>query len=283
MILFDPALLDLDAYLDRIGFDGSASPELATLEAIAYRHPAAIPFENLNPLAGRPVPLDTESLQQKLVREGRGGWCFEHNLLLGTALAAVGFRVEGLAARVLWNGPAGVETPRSHMVLLVDLDGHPYVVDAGFGGLTLTGPMRLEAGIAQQTPHERFRLVAAGDDFVAEAELGGVWKPLYRFDLQRQTRADYQVTSWYLSNHPQSQFVNSLMAARVQPDRRYGLRNTDLAIHHRDGFTERRVLTTAAQIRTALEQLFGIRVPAGAELDAVFARVAATAPPPAAT
>jgi len=88
MSLFDPSSLDLDAYLNRIGFDGRVSPDLPTLQAIALRHPAAIPFENLNPLAGRPVPLDSASLQQKMLRDGRGGWCFEHNLLFGSALAA---------------------------------------------------------------------------------------------------------------------------------------------------------------------------------------------------
>lgn len=275
MTLFDPSSFDLTAYFTRIGFEGHASPDLQTLEAIALRHPAAIPFENLNPLLGRPVPLDIGSLQRKLVDEGRGGWCFEHNLLLGTALAAVGFHVEGLAARVHWNVPAGAVMPRSHMVLHVDLDGDPYIVDAGFGGLTLTGPLRLEATVEQQTPHERVRLLAAGDSFVAEAEIAGQWRALYRFDLQRQALADYQVTNWYLSNHPQSHFVTGLMAARVQPDRRYGLRNTELSIHHRDGFTERRTLATAVEIRTTLAQLFGIRVPAGEDVDAAFARIVA--------
>ena len=118
MTLFEPSALDLGAYLARIGFDGHASPDLPTLQSIALRHPTAIPFENLNPLLGRPVPLDIGSLQRKLVEERRGGWCFEHNLLLGTALAAIGFHVEGLAARVHWNVAAGAVRPRSHMVLL---------------------------------------------------------------------------------------------------------------------------------------------------------------------
>ena len=283
MSLFDPSSLDLDAYLDRIGYDGHVAPDLATLQAIALLHPAAIPFENLDPLAGRPVPLDLASLQQKMLRDGRGGWCFEHNLLFGSALAAIGFRVEGLAARVRWNAPHGIVTPRSHMVLHVDLDDGPHIVDAGFGGLTLTGPLRLEAAVEQPTPHERFRLMPDGDGFIAEAEVGDEWRPLYRFDLQRQALADYQVTNWYLSNHPQSHFVTGLMAARAQPDRRYGLRNTDLSIHHRDGFTERRTLTTGREIRTTLEELFGIRVPAGEDLDAAFARVAAAGVPHAAT
>ncbi len=73
--------LDLDAYLDRIKYGGPRTPTLETLQRIHALHPAAIPFENLNPLLGWPVALDVETLQAKLVSAGRGGWCFEHNTL----------------------------------------------------------------------------------------------------------------------------------------------------------------------------------------------------------
>lgn len=96
------------------------------------RHAEAIPFENLNPLLRWPVRLDAPSLQRKMVRAGRGGYCFEQNLLLSHALTALGFRVTGLAARMLWNVPEGVVTPRGHMLLCVDIDEQPYIVDVGF-------------------------------------------------------------------------------------------------------------------------------------------------------
>ena len=67
------------------------------------------------------------------------------------------------------------------------LEGGPYIVDVGFGGLTLTGPLRLVPDIEQATPHETFRLLA-GDrgEYVLQVLLGGAWKPLYSFDLQPQ-------------------------------------------------------------------------------------------------
>ena len=105
MTAFDTASLDLDAYLSRIGHAGPVAADLPTLQSIALRHPSAIPFENLNALLRRPVPLDIASLQQKMLQDGRGGWCFEHNVLLGTALRAIGFDVTGLAARVRWQLP----------------------------------------------------------------------------------------------------------------------------------------------------------------------------------
>jgi N-hydroxyarylamine O-acetyltransferase len=274
---FDTAALDLDAYLARVGHDGPVAPTYETLQALAVAHPSTIPFENLNPLLRRPIPLDIPTLQQKLLRDGRGGWCFEHNVLLGTALRAIGFEVTGLAARVLWTMPAGVTTARSHMVLRIDLDGRPYIVDAGFGGLTLTAPLRLEAGVEQETPHERFRLVPVDDMFHVEAFVRDGWSALYRFDLQPQAIVDYEVSSWYLSTHPKSHFLTTLVAARVQPDRRYALRNTDFAIHHSDGYTDRRVLLTARELRMTLEGMFAIDVPTDPQMDAVFERIAARA------
>jgi len=289
--VFDASSFNLDAYFERIGYDGPRSPDLGTLRAIARAHPLAIPFENLNPLLRRPVALDLVSLQQKLVGEGRGGYCFEHNLLLGTALTALGYDVAGLAARVMWNWPPGVVTPRGHMLLLIDLDGPStsldaspstplgasrYIVDAGFGGLTLTGPIKLEADVEQETPHEPCRLSRDGDMFVMEAKVRNEWKALYRFDLQRQALPDYEVTNWYLSNHPRSHFVTGLMAARVESDRRYALRNAELAVHYLDGRTERRVLASGAELRDALERLLRIRVPESPDANAAFERVIST-------
>src|SRR5690242_550778 len=105
--------LDLDAYLRRIGFAGRAHADLPTLREVQRLHAMAIPFENLSAFVGEAVPLDVEALEAKLVRGGRGGWCFEHNLLLRHALEALGFEVQMLAARVRWNVPPQLETARS--------------------------------------------------------------------------------------------------------------------------------------------------------------------------
>lgn len=274
-MLFDTSAFDLRAYLDRIGVDRRPSrADLATLQDIALRHPCAIPFENLNPLLRRPVRLDIASIQEKLVRDGRGGWCYEHNLLLGTALSAIGYHVTGLSARVVWNVPPGVVRGRSHMVLHVTLDGVSYIVDAGFGGSTPTAPLKLVEGLEQTTPHEPFRLMPVSGGFLLEAKLDGAWKGLYSFDRQPQVLADYEIPNWYLCNHPESHFLAGVVAARVDRDRRYALRNTEFATHFPAGATERRVLASAAEIRRTLEDVFHINVPDWPELDETLARLA---------
>lgn len=268
-----PSTINLEAYFKRIGYEGDRTPTLDTLQTVQLRHTETIAFENLNPLMGWPVRLDVESLQQKMVRDGRGGYCFEQNLLLKYALDALGFRVKGLAARVLWNAPEGVVPPRSHMLLLVDLDDRRYIVDAGFGGVTLTGPLRLESDIEQSTPHEPFRLVEAGDELIEQVRIGGHWVSLYRFNLCEHLLPDYEMANWYLSTHPASRFVTGLLAARPAPDRRYGLLNNQLTVHYRNGGKERRVMTSVAVMRETLEEAFHIVLPDAPELDAVLARM----------
>lgn len=248
--------IDLDAYLARIGWSGPARPTLRALGSLASHHAASIAFENLNPLLGLPVSLDPQAVERKLVRDGRGGYCFEHNLLFSRALRAIGFEVSGLAARVVWNQPEDAITTRSHMVLRVDLDGETWLVDVGFGGMTLTGAIRLEAGIEQATPHEPFRLLIADGDWRMQVRLGEEWKSQYRFDLQRQHPQDYEPVNYYLSTHPSSHFVHSLVAARAAPDRRLALRNREFAVHPLGGETRRRTLGSAAEIIEVLEREF---------------------------
>src|SRR5262249_3930197 len=213
----------------------------------------------------------------------------------------------GLAARVLWNAPEGAIRPRGHMLLRVDLGDEPYIADVGFGGQTLTGPLRLVTDIAQTTPHELYRLVEDGGNYVLQTQIRDPWKSMYRLDLQQEYPVDYEVSSWYLSNHPESRFVTSLMAARPVPGRRYALANNQLTVHElafagagperreapqgdrrraagdsdRDrasgrpvpGITKHHTLRSVAELREALEIQFGVHVPADPAIDAALARL----------
>jgi N-hydroxyarylamine O-acetyltransferase len=264
---------DLEAYFKRIGYSGGAVPTLATLQALHVLHTRSIPFENLNPLLGWPVRLDPASLQQKLIHDRRGGYCYEQNLLFRAALQSIGFKVSALAARVVWNVPDGTILPRTHALLRIELDGDSYVADVGFGGLTLTAPLRLEEGIEQATPHEPFRLIRESEELILQAKLGGLWRPLYRFTLQEQLLADYEMANWYVSCHPQSRFVNFLIAARPDRDRRYALLNNELTVHHLGGAAERRTLTSTAEIRDVLRNEIGLQLPETPELEGRLQRL----------
>jgi len=265
---------DLGAYCERIGYDGPKTTRLETLCAIHRLHPQAISFENLNPLLGWPVLLDARSLQQKLVTQRRGGYCYEHNLLLKLALESIGFKVTGLAARVLWNSAENAIRPRTHMLLQVDIEDELWIADVGFGGLTQTAPLRLVEHTPQATPHEPFRLQRIGGDYAVQAEVRGEWRTLYRFDLQEQVLPDYELTSWYLSNHPQSHFVKRLIAARTDTERRYALLDNELAVHRLGEETVRMKLTSAAELQRVLSETFRIVMPQAPEVARKLAEIA---------
>src|SRR5882757_4613706 len=256
--------VDVAAYFDRIGYRGPPEPTVETVHALVAAHNQSIPFENLDPLLGIPVvDLSAAALTDKLVRRRRGGYCYEHNGLMGYVLDELGFGVERFAGRVVWMKEPDAPLPAmTHTVLSVtipDVDG-PFLVDVGFGGQTLTSPIRLEAGTVQSTRHEPYRLVADGSDgteLTLQAQVRGEWQPLYRFATRPQPRIDLEVGSWYVSTHPESYFVTGLTVALVTDDERRNLRGRNLAIHRASG-TEQIRFDTAAQVLDALTERFGI-------------------------
>jgi N-hydroxyarylamine O-acetyltransferase len=92
---------DLDAWLVRIGYQESRAPTLQTLEALVGAHAMAIAYESIDVLLGRAPTLDLPTLQEKMIAGGRGGYCFEQNMLFRAGLRTLGYRVTSLQARVV--------------------------------------------------------------------------------------------------------------------------------------------------------------------------------------
>lgn len=250
--------VDLDAYFHRIGYSGPRTPTLDTLRALHALHPERIVFEAIDVLLGKRIDLSPAAVDAKLIHGGRGGYCFEHNSLFKRVLVALGFRVEGLAARVLWNRPADAPLPPStHMALRVYIDGEPWLADVGFGGCVLTAPLRLGVPDEQVTPHEAFRLAPRGDAPLLQALLDGQWAPLYELGLVPQLDVDYEPRNWYTSTHPDSHFRRNLMVARTTPEARHTLLRNRYTQRRRDGTVERRVLD-ADGIASAVTEIFGL-------------------------
>ena len=206
--------IDLKAYFKRVGFTGPAPATLSTLKRLQALHATTIPFENLDPLMGRPVSLNLSTLSEKFLNQGRGGYCFEQNVFFQGVLQALGFSVSGLAAVVQWNRPADEYGPRIHMVLRVNLPEGQFIVDVGYGRLTLTSPLELVPAIEQQTTLEVFRLMPVNGQFQVQIKLRGRWAAVYQVSLQDVSSDDYAVYNWFTSTNPDVVFTNHLMVAR---------------------------------------------------------------------
>jgi N-hydroxyarylamine O-acetyltransferase len=200
-------MFDLDAYLARIGLEGRPS-----LPQVHRAHVTSIPFENLDPQSGVPVSLALEDLEQKLVAGGRGGYCFEQNLLLKAAFEALGAEVDLFLARVRF-GTGGVLRPRSHLVLGVHTDGARWHADVGFGLGSPVEPLPFGPGVAHEQSGWRFRIVEDGPEFVLQAAEGEGWVDLYGFVPEPVPFVDVETSNWWTSTNPRSPFVTGLVAA----------------------------------------------------------------------
>jgi N-hydroxyarylamine O-acetyltransferase len=267
-----PDELDLDTYLTRIGLPAAGPPTPALLRAIVAAHTAAIPFENLDIILGRPIRLDISSLQAKLVHARRGGYCFEQNTLLRAALERLGFTVTSLMARVVLGAAADAITPRTHMLLRVDLPGGPRLADVGFGHLTPTAPLILARDQPQPTEHEDYRLRPSGSETLLQVRLGTEWQNVYRFSAEPSHPIDHEVGNWFTSTRPDGLFTNNVIAARPAMRCRKTLLNSAVTIRDPDNRTQRSMPKTEAELRDALHDHFGIDLDAD-ELAAVHAAI----------
>jgi N-hydroxyarylamine O-acetyltransferase len=198
----------LSAYLERIG----VAPD-AGLAAVHRAHVTSIPFENLDPHRGLPVSLDLDDLQRKLVHERRGGYCFEHNLLLGAGLRALGAEVEPMLARVRLGRPPGTPRPRTHLVLRVTSGGEVWLADVGFGNGTLLEPIPFGPGGEHEQSGWRFRVVSDGAEHVLQTADGGGWTDVYGFVPEPVPTIDIETSNWFTSTNPRSPFVVGLIIA----------------------------------------------------------------------
>jgi N-hydroxyarylamine O-acetyltransferase len=258
----EPAEVDLAAYFARIGYSGRPDASLATLNQLHLAHAVSIPFENLDVMLQRPIRLDLTSLQEKLVRDRRGGYCFEQNLLFAAVLTQLGFSVTLLQARVRFGTQRVI--PRTHVALAVEIGGVPWLADLGFGSYGLLEPLPLQAGEFQQFSWP-YRLVREADQWALRAPVGGIWQDLYVFSLEPQLAVDFEPANHYVSTHPDSRFVRVLTVQRVSPEVRKVLRNTELITTTPAGESSR-IISGDDGLLSVLNSEFGLSFPEGTRL-----------------
>ncbi|WP_030389421.1 arylamine N-acetyltransferase family protein [Streptomyces sp. NRRL S-241] len=261
--------LDLDAYLARIGWAGSSGdegqprelrPDLDTLYAVHRAHTAAIAFESLDVLLGRPVALDLKSIEAKLVHDRRGGYCYEQNSLLAAALERIGFEVSGRGARNRTRGDWLLAV--THAVLVVTVEGEPWLCDAGFGHQGPREPLPLgRPGTEVRQGEWTYRVREEENGVLVVCLLrGDTWRDLYAFSPQPYHPVDYVVLNHYSSSHPASSFVGRLVVQHPGDGVRRALVGRELTRLHPDGRAEQESVGPD-ELLAVLDREFGLRLP----------------------
>lgn len=252
--------MDLEAYLDRIGYLGARKADPGTLAGMIAHQAASIPFEAIDVLLGTGVDVAPAAVFEKLVTRRRGGYCFEQNGLLRQALVALGFEVEPRLARVLWMRPADAPLLRpTHMVLVATIAGRAFLVDAGFGNGTPTAPLAFDIAGPQPTPLETFRLSPSPLGHLLEMQTEDGWAPVYAITRERPTPDSIADANLFTSTSPESRFRRDLMLARATHEARFLLLGNRLTVRQKSGAVETRLLDQIALEQT-LPTVFNLDV-----------------------
>jgi len=250
--------LNVQAYLDRIGYRGPLDLTAETLRALQVAHLEAVPFENLSIHAGQPIVLEEDALFEKVVARRRGGFCYELNGLFAALLRALGFEVAMLSAGVARaDGSFGPDF--DHMGLDVQL-AERWLADVGFGD-SFREPLRLDLRAEQVQGERAYRIDEDGTHLILLQRQGadGPWEPQYRFTLQPHDFPDYAGMCHYHQTSPQSHFTQKKVCSLARPDGRVTLSDLRL-ITTRGGMRQERVLESEDERAATLRELFGVVV-----------------------
>lgn len=209
-------MFELDAYLRRVGLERAPS-ELAELHRA---HVTSIPFESLEAQLGTGVSLADADLAAKMIEQSRGGYCFEQNLLLRSALEALGAEVDLYLARVLLGAEPGSPRARSHLLLAVRWEGQRWHADAGLGGGTLLEPLPWGPGEEHEQSGWRYRILERKPEWVLQQGTEDGWSDLYAFLPHPVPKIDVETVNWWTSTHPASRFVSGFLVSRQWNDGR---------------------------------------------------------------
>lgn len=206
----------IHAYLDRIACPGPIPLNLAGLTRLLQAHQQAVPFENLDVLAGRPLSLDHEALFDKIVRRRQGGLCAELNTCFNWLLYSLGFSVFSYHARIC-NPPTILF--RRHRVLGVVLPEGCYTVDVGFTLENARCPLRLEADLVQSDGACQYRY--RRDPFYGWLQQqrlpGGPWTDVLGFTQEPQVDQDFAPILFYFAHSPDSNMNQFARVSRYTP------------------------------------------------------------------
>ena len=143
------------------------------------------------------------------------------------------------------------------MRVRVELGGRPYLGDVGMGNLTLTAPLALDESGEQPTGLDRRRLVPRGGQLLEQVDFGSGWLDVCLFSPEPAAAPDFELGNWYSHTHPQAKFVQNLLVARPEADRRYAISNREFSTRHCDGTSRKEAVASPEHLRTLLERHFG--------------------------
>jgi N-hydroxyarylamine O-acetyltransferase len=229
--------MDFAAYLQRIGLDAAElRPDAESLRILQRSHLLNIPFENLDIHLKRPIAIDVGKFFEKIVNDGRGGFCYELNGLFNELLRHIGFTTRLISARVFNGNTLGPEF--DHAAILVDIGGESHLADVGFGEFAAE-PLRFVPGIVQSDATGLFSIEELQDgSFDVRKKHGEEWVSQYVFRDKDRELAEFAEMCDFQQYSPDSHFTKKKVCSIMTADGRKTLTDTKFIVTSAGARTE---------------------------------------------
>jgi N-hydroxyarylamine O-acetyltransferase len=252
---------DVDAYFQRIKYSGSKEPTVETLQQIQWHHLLAIPFETLDIHTLGSVDIAPDSIEKKIVGNGRGGFCYENNILLLHVLRKLGYSVTPIISRTRWNRPVDIASTPTHLVLKVDIDGILWLADVGFSSFGSPYALRIETDEVQATPLEPRRITREGEMHIHQLYVLGKWCDMYSFTLNESYPMDWEMGAYYVATHPTCPAKLQIIVSMPTKTCRHLLLDNVLNTRYPDGRNETMEVWTESDYKRVLREVFSLHLP----------------------
>ncbi len=251
--------MDIPEYLKRLNYQGSLEPTLETLQALHEAHLLTVPFENLSIHYEQPIILRVDLLYNKVVRQRRGGFCYELNGLFVLLLRELGFKATLLSASMAHQ--TGIFGPEiDHPTILVHL-ADDWLTDVGNGD-SFRLPLRLSEGeeIKFVQGEHTYRLVKEPTFWTLQkCASDGIWQAEYRFTMQPHDLTEFSEMCQFYQTSPESPFTHGRVCSLATTNGRITLRDLRLITTNLGERTET-LLGSEEEYAQVLKQTFGVRL-----------------------
>jgi len=263
--------VNLEKYFQRVGLPLHApyTADRETLKRVMEAQSKSIPFENIDVVQKKLISMDVKTVQQKLVDDVRGGYCFEQNTLLKAVLEEMGYPVEPLLCRVRWGKQDDSDEPNTtftHLALKVFTKDGIFLADVGFAGTNSIEPINMDIGSeSQQLPEGQFHIVQSKhkNSYVLELLVKGEWRALYEWRDEKAPMVDQECCNWFSCTYPTARFTSQFFACKLIGNERHHILNKEYVI--RKGFgadaeVSKEIINDKARLETLVATVFGIRL-----------------------
>lgn len=248
--------MKIEAYFKRIGITGREKPNLAFLTRLMESHLKSVPFENLDIVNGRDIIIETDHIYKKVVENGRGGYCYELNLLFHTLLQKLGFDSTLVSGRVYNNKKSEFGPEFDHMAILVRLD-QTYLVDVGFGE-SFRRPLPLGGEYLDQNGKYRILcLDTEKNEYIVEKQEGETWIYKYDFSCEPRVASDFLEMNAYQQTSPRTLFAKGVLCSISLDEGWLTLFGNSLIIS-KNGATERVDIPSSEMRSRIISSHFGL-------------------------